>query len=301
MEEKINKLLEKKNYLKWYNLAKEEIGDSNLIPERTQEEIFKLVSRKNWLMFCAKGINREEAIQFPEPNIFFNVFVKEYSSEGVGSLGLTFNNLGAYEKFKTIMRGLNKETKEKIIKKLLELKYKWKITIKKKIKEKHSARPPKNYDYKEWDTKQINEDIIDELIKTGDKIIEEGKENKEKIREKSQNPKKFYCETPLIDLMEAEFILDEKEFKERILEIFEVLSLCLGVKSNVEINKIVKEKIKRIEEITNSLYLIEKEVNGDEKMFGVIKGVTKETIKLKKDKIKVLKEERENLQKEVKG
>ena len=109
-----SKLVDKNVYVKWYNIAKDEIEDKNSIPDRTKEEIFDLVSRENWLILCPEGIGKEEATQIPEPNIFFDVLSKEGNLTGFGRIGLTFNNLGAYNKFKTIMKGINKEIKNQI-------------------------------------------------------------------------------------------------------------------------------------------------------------------------------------------
>ena len=72
-----SKLVDKNTYVKWYNLARDEIKDENLLPARTKEEIFDLISRENWLLFCEKQDNKDIAIQKPEPNIFFDVLSKE--------------------------------------------------------------------------------------------------------------------------------------------------------------------------------------------------------------------------------
>lgn len=293
------KLVDKNVYVKWYNLARDEIKDENLIPERTKGEIFDLISQENWLIFCNKNENREIARQKPEPNIFFDVLSKEGNLTGCGRLGLTFNNLGAYDKFKTIMRGLNKETKDKITKELLELKYDWKIKIERKIKKNDYRQTPEYFEEGQWDTKEINESIIDEIIKKSKQIREEGITNREKIRAETGNPKKFYVETPTINLMEADFKLNEEEFIDRVSEIFKILTLCLGVKSDVEVNKIIREKVKKIKELREKLERMEEEVKKEEKLIGVIKGVTEDSVKSKKEEIKRLQEETEKLENEI--
>jgi len=294
-----SKLVDKNTYEKWYNLAEEEVNNKNLIPERSKEEIFKLISKENWLMFCPEGIDRIEAIQFPEPNVFFDVLSKEGNLTGFGRLGLTFNNLGAYDKFKTIMNKINEELKDKITRELLGLKYDWKIKVDKKIKKYNYAQTPEYEEVGMWETRNINQEIVDEIIEKAKKIREEGIVNRENVREQSGNPKKFYNETPTINLMEAEFKLSEEEFRDRISEIFKILSLCLGVKGDVEVNKIIREKTKRIEEIKKKLELMEDEVRKGEKLIGVVEGFTEDTIKTKKKEIRKLKEERERLENEI--
>jgi len=292
-----NKLVDKKVYVKWYNLAKETVGDKELIPERSEENIFNLISKENWLMFCPKEMSREEAIQRPEANIFLDILSKEGNLTGFGRLGLTFNNLGAYEKFKTIMSRLNKDKKDEITNKLLGLEYDWNIEVLRKIKKNHSAQTPDYFPEKEFSTKDINERIISDLIKTANDIREQGIKKREEIRFAAGNPKKFYAETPTINRMGARFPLDEGEFKDRILEIFGILTLCLGVKSNVEINKITRANEKRIKELKEDLGALEKDLPKDKKL-GIIVGMTEEKIKEKEQKIKEIKEKISKLDEE---
>lgn len=294
-----NKLVDKNIYVKWYNLAKGEIKDNNLIPDRTKEQIFSLVSRENWLIFTLKGEDKEIAIQKPEPNIFFDVLSKEGNLTGFGRLGLTFNNLGAYNRFKTIMRGLNKDVKNKITKELLSLNHSWKIKLYKKTKKYNYAQTPEYYVEGEWDSNNINDRIIDEIIEKANKIREQGIEHRKEIREKAKNPKKFYVETPSITIMESEFKLNNEEFKDRILEIFKVLTLCLNVKSDVEVNKIIREKIKQLDKKRAELIIINNELPGHKKMLGVLSQVTENTIKQKEEAKNILEKEIEKLESEI--
>lgn len=253
--EKRTKLVDKKTYIKWYNLAKEEIKDENLTPPRNEQEIFDLVSEENWLIFCLKDETKEMAIQKEDPNIFLDILSKEGNLTGRARLGLTFNNIKSYEKFKTIMKGYNTEIKEKITNRLLNLKKSWHMNIKRKIKKNHNLQTPDYYSEGDWNSNAINEDIIDEIIKLGEKIKIEGRENRNKIRLETGRPKKYYIELPSINLMDEEFPLTEEEFKKRILEIFEVLSLCLNVKTEIKAKREIKElesKINHTEEELNN-------------------------------------------------
>jgi len=250
MPKQTTKLVDKKLYAKWYNYAKETLNNDFLIPARTDIEIFDIVSQENWLIFCQKGDTKKIAIQKEDPNVFFDILSKEGNLEGFGRLGLTFNNLKAYNKFKTIMQGYNKEIKNKITHKLLTLKKEWEINISRKIKENHPSQTPKYYREHDWhwNTRQINDNIIDEIIKLGEEIRTQGVKNREIKREEAKNPKKFYVETPSINLMDFTFPLNKQEFSERILEIFDVLSLCLNVKTDLEIKRLKREKSNELKE-----------------------------------------------------
>lgn len=288
-----SKLVDKNVYVKWYNLAKEEVNEENLIPERNKEEIFELISRENWLLFCQKEENKEIATQKADPNVFFDVLSKEGNLTGFGRLGLTFNNLGAYDKFKTIMRGVNRELKDKITKELLDLKYDWKIKIQRKIKAHMQFQTPEYKEEGSWDTKEINENIIDDIIEKAKKIREEGEEKR--IEKKP----KYYCETPTINLMEAEFKLDEKEFRDRISEIFKILSLCLGVKTNVEVNKIIREKVKKIKAYSEELKRLNEELPKKQALKGIVKQITGESIERDKARKEQIEKEIENLESKI--
>ena len=238
-KEKIRtKLVDKKVYAKWYNLARETIKEDKLIPKRTDKEIFKLVSRENWLIFAPLGQDKDMTVNNENPNVFLDILSKEGNLTGEASLGLTFNNLKSYEKFQTIMRGYNQETKDKVIKKLLNLRNDWKINIKRKVKGFNWAQTPEYYVVNEWNSNKIDNKIIDELVKIGNSIRERGKE----IYKNKKAEGKFYRETPSINLMESSFKLSEEEFNKRILEIFEILALCLNVKTDIEIKRAIKDK-----------------------------------------------------------
>jgi len=290
-----SKLVDKNVYVKWYNISKEEVNDLNLIPERTKEEIFGLVSKQNWLIFGLKDEDKEMASQKPEPNIFFEVLSKEGNLTGSGRLGLSFNNLGAYNRFKTIMRGINKELKDKITNELLALKYSWNIELLRKIKKNNHSQTPDYIQEAKWVSNNINEAIIDEIIQKANIIREQG------IEKRINKKPAYYCETPTINLMEAEFKLSEEEFRDRVSEIFKILSLCLNVKSDVEANKTIRHKIKDLTEKLEKLDRINKELPKDKMMVGVITQFTEETIKQKEAEKEQLEKDIEQLESEIEG
>ena len=234
--------MDKEAYIKWYILAENTIKNNLLIPKRTNKEILSLVSRKSWLLFAKDGKNKDDVINGKEPNAYFYFSRKKGNLTGEAVLGLTFNNLKSYEKFKTIMHGYNKEIKKLVIDKLLKLENHWKIEISSKIKDHHRAEPPRYLLSKEWESNKIDDTIIDDIVKIANNIREQGVSTRDERRANGR----FYRETPSINLMVSEFKLTDDEFKKRILEIFEVLSICLNIKTNIEIKKIKNEKQKQL-------------------------------------------------------
>jgi hypothetical protein len=294
-----SKLVDKNIYVKWYNLAKDEIKTDTLIPERTKEEIFNLISRENWLLFCQKGEDKDDAITKGEPNVFFDVLSKEGNLTGYGRLGLTFNNLPSYDKFKTIMSGINRETKDKINKKIIELSHDWKINVNRKTKKYHHTQTPEYLIEGVWNTKNIGEDIIKEILSKARQIREEGIRHREDIRQSSGNPRRFYAETPTINLMEAEFKLGEDEFRDRISEIFSVLILCLKVKGEVEVNRIMRDKVKKLNSLIIEKELLIKEMPKRQALIGIAQDFTEETISRDKNHLEDINKEIEQLESEM--
>ena len=101
------------DYIKWYNLARETIQNEELIPKRTDAEIIDLVSKEGWILFCLKGDTREITKNKDEPNVFFDLHNREGHFKDNCRLGLSFNNLKSYERFKMIMKETNREIKKK--------------------------------------------------------------------------------------------------------------------------------------------------------------------------------------------
>lgn len=242
--------MDKTKYIKWYRLAQEIVKNDILIPDRTDEQIIDLVSQEDWLMFTPKDVTREQAKNSNDPNIWFTIdkdstkLFKGESKENEkdrARIGLTFNTIPSVEKIKNILSGYCKKEKEELIKQLLTLEGVWKIKVKRKIKEHNFAESPTYIEEYKKDSNQIDGGIVDEVIKVSNRIRKEGDLKREEFKIKD----KFYLETPSIELMECDFALNEQEYQKRIKEAFEVLAICLNVKTDSEIKKFEKEKKKR--------------------------------------------------------
>ena len=283
--------INKSDYIKWYNLARDTIKNEDLIPTRTNTEIIDLVSKEGWLLFCLKGDTKEITKNKDEPNIFFDLHNREGNFKDMSRLGLSFNNLKSYERFKMIMKGTNKEIKEKVTEKLLRLGSDWKINIRRKIKHNWALKPKYNKE-KEWASNQINENIVNEIIELGDKIRTEGQNERKKWEPK------YYFEGPAVNLMESEFPRKEETYVDKILESFAILSLCLEVKTRVEINQEVRRMIKRIEE----LEILKEHKEEHIKKLKLLKDVSffsKEDVEKQEKELEELKKELEDLKKKV--
>lgn len=225
--------MDKRKYIKWYKIAKEVINDDSLVPERTDEEILDCVSEEDWLMFLPEGITREQAKSREDPNVYF------YMRNDDNIIGLTFNNVVAVDKIKNLLSPYSLTHKEAIVNKLLSLDDSWWTKLNHKIKEHNFASTPYYIEELKIKSNTINDAEINKFFDFANKIRKEGKE---KAIAKKASENLWYREVPGIDLMETEVNLTEEEFKKKIVEVFDVLRICIGVKSDSEIRKIQREE-----------------------------------------------------------
>ena len=280
------------DYIKWYNLARDTIKNEELIPKRTDAEIIDLVSKEGWILFCLEGDTKEITKNKDEPNIFFDLHNREGNFKDNSRLGLAFNNLKSYERFKMIIKESNKEIKDKITEKLLKLNNDWKINVKRKIKDYNYGQPPKYKLEKEWCSNQINESIVAEIIGIANLIREQG------INEGQKREPKYYFEGPAINFMESEFPLQEEIFKGKILEAFNILSLCLKIPTRVETNQEVRRMVKRIAEL-EILKEHKKEHIAKLKSLKDVPFFSKEDVEKQEKELEELEKELEDLKKKV--
>ncbi|MBU1623107.1 MAG: hypothetical protein KJ597_06040, partial [Nanoarchaeota archaeon] len=243
--------MDKEKYVKWYNIAKEVVADEKLVPIRTDDEIKKLVSQEDWLMFVLEEFDdTTEAKNASAPNVFMDLFRDD--NKEFGRIGLTFNNVKSVDVLKNILSKYCKNEKEALTKLLLSLDGAWEITVSRKIKDTYHLQTPVYQREYHNTSNQIDDTVVDQIIFWVNKIREEGTEKR-----KSLLPK-YYSETPSVNLLESIFILNEEVFKTRIKEAFEILKICLDVKSNREIKTIVKSKNTELVELEEELESKEK-------------------------------------------
>ena len=218
------KCSDRRKYIEWYNIAKDVINNEHLIPLRTDEEILDLVSsRSDWIIFCQRRDTRELAKQKDEPNVYLKIRTENGSLNHFAIMGIAFENIPSYRKFKKIFGIKNSETKDEIIRKLSALDDKWKTKIKRKIQDKYSRQVARYSVERKWKANQVDKNIINEMIRIINNIRERGKHIRIiKLAEGAG----YYFEGPSINLLEIKIPLKEEEFRKRVSEAFDVLSLC---------------------------------------------------------------------------
>jgi len=233
-------------YIKWYKLARVTVGDSYLIPKRTDEDIINnQVSNENWLNL-SPAKNLVEVASSVNPNIWFSIHASGCS------IGVHFNNEKSMNKIKNILRSRCDTQKTELENVMKELDNSWKTTLSRKKKEYHPMQPPK---YEPVITKPANhlDDIaIVELFTLSQKIAEEGRKQKQKLKELNQ----YYSETPTLNLVECDFALNKKteeEFKTRILIAHRIMEICYHVKTDHAIKKEVEASIDKLKKERNAL------------------------------------------------
>lgn len=226
--------MNKEKYIKWYEIAQEALDDPILLPPRTDKEIIDLVSREDWLMFLIGSQNLDTAKHSNQPNVFMTI-----PKQSIGRIGLTFNKVGSVDVLKNILSIYCKKEKDDITKILLSLDKSWEITVSRKVKEHHFLQAPSYITEFHKECNQINDNVVDDIINISTNIREEGKEKNTPT----------YIETPSINLVESTFDLTEEEFIKRIKIAFTVLKICLSVKSDSEIKKIINSKVTELEQL----------------------------------------------------
>lgn len=273
--------MDKKQYVRWYKLARAAVGDSKLIPERTDSDIIdNQVSKDNWLNLSPVK-NLEEVASSVNPNIWFSIH-----EDGTASIGVHFNNKDSMEKIGNILSSACDEQKTELLSVMRDLDDTWETTLSRKIKESHPRQSPDYHD--EWDTgaNELDDDAIEELFKRSQKIFDDGNKEKEERKDIGM----YYSETPTLNLVECEFDLKDEEFKKRILIAHEILGICYNVKTNTQIKK---ELRKVLENKRTEITSLKKLIKLDSKI------VKKEVSDKRKAKILELEKEIMNLEKEL--
>lgn len=216
-------MVEKKDYIKWYSLARSIVNDDVLIPQRSDEEIKKLVSDIGWFMFAPKGLSdKVMAREDIRPNIYMLITSKKQAI-----LGLAFDKVPTIDHFHNIVEEYSHVELDELLKKLKPLPDYWKTTIQIKTKEGHHQVSPH---YKDINTFKTNTLDRDKLISISNQLQEIREDNRNKFR---KSP--YRCITPVMNLMENKFILAEGGFSERVKPIFEVLKICRNIKTRYEV------------------------------------------------------------------
>lgn len=224
--------MEKNEYVKWYKFARATVGDSKLILERTDLDIKNQISEKNWLNL-SPAKNLENVPSSVNPNIWFSI------DGGIGYIGLHFNSKDSMKKIRNIMSSVCNEQKTELMNLMKDLDDTWETTLRKKIKKSHPMQSP-DYDFG-WEipANKLNEEAIEELFNRSQKIYYDGKRKTE--MEKGMG--KYYSETPVLNLVECNFSLNENEFKKQILIVHKILEICYDVKTDAQTNKELQKKL----------------------------------------------------------
>lgn len=272
--------MDKKKYVKWYKLARASVGDSNLIPERTDSDIIENhVSKDNWLNL-SPAKNLEEVSSSVNPNIWFSIH-----EGGIGNIGVHFNNKDSMKKIRNILSSTCNEQKTELMNVMKDLDNTWETTLSRKIKESHPRQSPDYYDEWEIPANKLNNEAIEELFKRSQKIFDEGKREAEYKMETGN----YYSETPTLNLVECEIDLTEDKFKKQILIAHEILGICYNVKTGTQVKKELQkvlekkgnelEALKKLNKLESKI--VPKEVSDKRKV--KILELEKEIMKLKEE------------------
>lgn len=234
--------MEENEYVKWYKLARATVGNSKLIPERTDLDIIEnQISRENWLNL-SPAKNLENVSSSINPNIWFSI------DGGRGYIGLHFNSKDSMKKIRNIMSSAGNEQKIELINLMKDLEDTWETALSRKIKTSHPRQSPDYYNGWKIPANKLDDETIEELFKKSRKIYYDG----ERKAEVKKGIDKYYSETPVLNLVKCDFSLNENEFKKQILIAHKILEICYEVKTDAQTNKELQKVLeKKKKQITN--------------------------------------------------
>jgi len=228
--------IKKDEYIKWYKISRDHVNDFGVIPDLTDKEILKNISKMNWLMFVkATHEERKDAVNYPEPNMYLII------GKDILKIGLTFNNAPSVDKLKNILNKNSKIERERIVEKLLALNDSYDTIVLRKIR-KFRGPPPTYNPELDIQTNKLDDKNFQKIIDKCIKIRGEGKDHRKTAKHAS------YYEGPTVDLVYIEIPKDMESFKKVIGDMIPIFKLCVDIKTETQLEDLdLINKIKQID------------------------------------------------------
>ncbi len=223
------------NYVEAYNICKKEIDFEELIPNLQDNEIIKLISREDWLMFkLSNELDKDEAKLVARPNIYLRLKDDKFN------MGLTLNQIGAVRWFLEICQPYNIQKKTEMLELLHNLPDGYNTDVERKIKDKYYAQVPKYIEEDSFKTNTLTFEELDKLCKKAEQIEKEGKQ-------KTLMADKYYAEFPAIHLAFIENLdLTEQNLRNAAKTLFPLLQKCLSIEQRKKVPENIKQIIEKI-------------------------------------------------------
>ena len=224
------------DYIEAYGICKKSVDNNYLIPDLNNDEILKLISREDWLMFKLEDeIDKNEARQIARPNIYIRIKGDKFK------MGLTLNQINAVRWFIEIAEGYNQEKKQEIIGLLHKLSDNYITYIDRKIKDNFYAQVPKYIQEESFKSNQMDDEKVNKLCDKAKRIEEEGKQ-------KAKFTDNYYSEFPAINLASIELELIEQNLKNATNDLFPILAKCLTIERRKKIPQEIENLVNKIKE-----------------------------------------------------
>lgn len=248
----------KNEYLKWYKLAEEALSGS--IPTLDETEVFKFISRNNWLIIPAGDEkDKSESIARSDPNIYFNL-----SQKGKIHIQLVCNTLESVRRMRNVLHEFHTVDKENFISELKKLDGSFVTAVERKLKEYNPFQTPKYERKFEFPTNTIDDSILSDVFETVDMVMEESE------RIIKMDRKRWRVLAPRLVIAEMWIARDESKFKEVLRKLKPVYQIALEIETDEQIDKEVRKREKRKAEEKQQRFrefvegLKKKGVSGDE-------------------------------------
>ena len=231
----------KEKYIPYYRTLEEILGD--LIPKLDDEKIFNFVSREDWLLVpTEKEADIDDGKTRQIPNLYFAL------RENSIGIGIVCHTIPTIDFFKNITHDFHSEDKAELSSRLLGLDNGFTTQLRRKIKDYNPMQSPDYETVMDYPTNTLNSELIDELIDKSDRIREEGRELRKKLRIG------WPPHTPSITLLQKEIPKTKQNFTDTVNSIRPIYEIILNIKTTRKIKKILSERERKKEDQEKKKY-----------------------------------------------
>ena len=215
-------------YVRLYKLAVVAVDDQSILPARTDDQIKKLISKAEWLMFGKEGVDRVESANSPKPNVWLRIEDTTYE------IGLYYNTKKAMDNARNLLHQHNSEKREQLLAEMSKLDDSYTTKLQRKTKENHFRQSPIYTDILVFKANEIHDiQKIKDLFAKSEEVEREGK-----IKKKNGQVGGEY---PSLDLIYVE-CKDDADFQKKIKEVFNIYKIVENVKSEEQYDREVKRR-----------------------------------------------------------
>ncbi len=219
-------MVDREKYIAWYRLAESVLGE--LLPHRSNNEIMKLVSPSDWLIFpTPEETDRRQSVERPDPNLYIGV-------DGEITVGLVCNTLDSQRKMQNILLDYHSDEKDEFLRLLGQLEDDFESTVGRKIYEHHFRQSPTYSREFRHGSNRMDEKLFEKIFFLAQEIHEQGLSPEKRGKYKRILPR--------IALASTSFPPDREVFSRKLASLKPLYELGLNIRTTSEIRRDSKQR-----------------------------------------------------------